>query len=364
VNIHENRDSGDAAYRASLSRRGLLVAASAAASTAALTTILGAGSAAAGSTEVSAAQDRVHLSSIAPQAGIRPMGATVSVQVFPKGTNPVKAANLFDGYVGRPMGLTSQKIYFEPGEFPANKWDNSVGDLANAGVELILCFKPSPHYPYGDLSSLAETLKMYRAAGVTGGVVLWQEPELAANDLSPSDFFKMWNAYGPTVRKYYPLIFNVGAEKGEPIQDSYYPGNVSGNTRADAILVDFYCETYVRRHVTLATLEKRADRANPPIPIGIGELGVTTCKNVPTKAEFASFVKYLETVFTNRISAGRKNSYIMYWNGNKPHQSGVNSISGPDDWKITYLDNMYNALAAASKKAYRLRGHDLGPARA
>jgi hypothetical protein len=197
-------------------------------------------------------------------------GATLLLAAFPAGTTWAEAIADWEGYTGTT--IKASKAYYGPGVFPTSiKSNGEIRTFISNGIKALLSFKPAFNPPTkADLAALENTLQMYQSAGLAATVTFWQEPQ---NAMTASQFHQVFQYYGPTVRKYYPLAYNADASHGPASWTKYYPGA----SLVDVVAIDYYATTYLNG-ITLETIVALADNASPAKPFGIWEMGSTNSK--------------------------------------------------------------------------------------
>jgi hypothetical protein len=275
-------------------------------------------------------------------AGVRGLvGATIGTANFPAGTTETQASEDFDGYVGRPMAATVQKIYYQEGSWPSTipTKDREVIDL---GAKLLISFKPSRTLSMSEQQNLANAIDMYKTAGATLDVTLWQEPNDGGAFSHGSDYASYVDYYGPTVRAAgVPLVYDAGAGGGESSWTAYYPGG----SMIDKIMLDYYGSAWLGG-TRLDVIANIADSANPPKPLGLGEWNDTATSSVAlTSKQFGEYVNYLINFFTARLNDGKTNGDIIFWMGNNAVGLSADQILSGSDFKVRLVQKLYDSLS-------------------
>jgi hypothetical protein len=257
-------------------------------------------------------------------------GATLTLAAFPSGTTWAQAIADWESYTGTT--IKASKIYNSPGVFPTSI-GTKIQTLIGGGIKALLSFKPSFNPPTSaDLAALAATLQMYQGAGLTATVTLWPE---AQDQMTASQFHRVVQYYGPTVRKYYPLAYDAAGSRGPANWKKYYPGALL----IDVVAIDYYATAYAKG-ITLDTIVAIADNASPPKPFGIWEMGNSTSTTSPPQSQIQNYFSYLQSVMAGRLQAGKANAEIAWYNGN-----GVNTIGSSSDYRVPLWDSLVSATS-------------------
>ncbi len=254
-------------------------------------------------------------------------GATLELGAFPAGTTWGQAIADWQSYTGTTIKVA--KMYYKPGVFPTSI-TNPVSTYLSEGIKTLLSFKPAYNPPSkADLIALANTLKMFQAAGLNAAVTLWQEPQIV---MTAAQFRQVMHHYGPAIRQYYPLAYDVTG--GPTTWTKYYPGA----SAIDLVAADYYATMYANG-VTLDVIAGLADNANPPQPFGLWEMGSTTNKTSPPQTQVENYLGYLQS-FMARLAAGKANADIVWFNGN-----GANTIRSSTDYRVPLWDSLVTATS-------------------
>jgi hypothetical protein len=257
-------------------------------------------------------------------------GATLSLAAFPSGTTWPQAIADWDGYTGTTIKVA--KVYYTPGTFPTSI-NSEIGTYISEGIKALLSFKPAYNPPTKtDLVALENALQMFLSAGLTAAVTVWQEPQ---HVMTAAQFRQVVHYYGPAVRKYYPLAYDVTAAAGPSAWTKYYPGASS----IDLVAADYYANTYVSG-VTLDVIAGLADSASPPQPFGLWEIGSSATNTSPTQSQVESFFGYIQSFMAGRLQAGKANADIVWYDVN-----GANTISSSSDYRVPLWDSLVNATS-------------------
>jgi hypothetical protein len=257
-------------------------------------------------------------------------GATLSLAAFPSGTTWPQAIADWEGYTGTT--IKAAKVYYGPGMFPTSI-SEEIRTFISGGVKALLSFKPAYNPPSKtDLAAMENTLQMYQAAGLTAAVTLWQEPQ---HVMTAPQFTRVVHYYGPAIRNYYPLAYDVTGAAGPAEWTRYYPGA----SFIDLVAIDYYATAYAKG-IRLDTIAGLADSASPPQPLGIWEMGSSATGSSPSQSQVESYFGYIQSFMAGRLQAGKANAEIVWYNGD-----GVNTISSSSDYRVPLWDSLVNATS-------------------
>jgi hypothetical protein len=267
----------------------------------------------------------------------------VGASVF--GTDRVAAGDAFDNIVQRPACRNVQRVYFKLSQFPTGPNDpQPVGDLAAAGIKMIISFHPDPALTVTDYENLRAAIMLLDGIpGIRYEVALWHEPNIDPSTFpTASSYHGYVRYYAPAVRSVNPSIpivyipamteFGIMAWKLAP---AYYPGDVL----IDKILADYYGNDHLNG-IKLDAIMAVADGATGgPKPFGLAEWGDSNDKLVG-RTDYNAYVDYLVGLFTTRLGSGKTNAAIVWFDAGGPD----NSITTPTDFKIPRFQKLYDAL--------------------
>jgi len=286
------------------------------------------------------------LSSILPVAAATPgTKGLVGASVF--GTNRVAAGQAFDDLVQRPACLNAQRVYFELSQFPTSANNpQPVGDLAAAGIKMIISLHPDPALTVTDYENVRAAIKLFDGiSGIKYEVALWHEPNIHLSTFPTATSYHHYvGYYAPAVRSvnpnvpivYIPAMTQAGIKAYE-LAPAYYPGDVLINR----ILADYYANDHLSGIRLDAIMAVADGAAGGPKPFGLAEWGDSNDKLVGA-TDFNAYVKYLVGLFTTRLSSGKTNGALVWFDGGGPD----NSITSPTDFKIPGFQKVYDALNA------------------
>jgi hypothetical protein len=285
------------------------------------------------------------LSSILPVEAAAAAGTKGLVGASVFGTDRVAAGDAFDNIVQRPACRNVQRVYFKLSQFPTSANDpQPVGDLAAAGIKMIISFHPDPALTVTDYEALRAAIMLLDGIpGIRYEVSCWHEPNLDLSTFpTASSYHDYVGYYAPAVRSVNPSIpivyipaMTEGGTMAFERAPTYYPGPVLINR----ILADYYGNDHLRG-IRLDAIMAVADGApGGAKPFGLAEWGDSNDKLV-SPADFNAYVNYLVGLFTSRLSSGKTNADIAWFDGGGPD----NSITMPSDFKIPGFRKLYDAL--------------------
>jgi len=290
------------------------------------------------------------LSSVLPVQAAAAAGTKGLVGASVFGGDRVAAGDAFDNnIVQRPACRNVQRVYFKLSTFPAAGADQQVGKMAAAGIKMIISLHPDPALTVTDYEAV-RTATMYLESipsiegipNIRYEVAFWHEPNINLSTFpTASSYHDYVGFYAPAVRSvnpnvpivYIPAMTGFGIKAYE-LAPPYYPGDVL----IDKILVDYYANDHLNG-IKLDAIMAVADGARlSPKPFGLAEWGDTNDKLV-VQDPFNKYVDYLYGLFTTRLSSGKANAAIIYFD-----LGPNNSITGPTDYKVAGFQKLYDAL--------------------
>jgi hypothetical protein len=266
------------------------------------------------------------------------VGATFDLQPFKPGTTFPEAVALWNSTTGTTMQCA--KVYYQLLRFPTTI-DDRVRTLIDMGIEALISFKPAIVPDSADRDRLAQAIKMFHNANLSAQVCLWQE--VTDKDMTAAQYHTYVQYYGPVIRQYYPLVYNAFVHGGAQEWKAYDPGH----DLVDGYALDFYCASYVRRHIRLGPM---ADIAGS-LPLGLWEIGNTATDSFfPTADQLGQYMDHITTFLAQRAAAGLAVGAVAWYNGPAiAEQGGQNEIVGAhpnplaaDD--IAHYQKLYHTL--------------------
>ena len=273
------------------------------------------------------------------------------------GGTQLGASQQFDSYMGAdvPMALASQKVYWNAGQYPTNPATYGSGRfqaLLNAGVQLVLCYKPpfkglpGTTYP-ADRTAMVNSITAFVSAAATAGAprpkhIYWQEPQNGQNGMSAAQCQQMYTYYSAATRGTgSKLIYDSATHGGAASMVAYYPGG----SLIDEVLADFYGNTYARGVRVDGAGSLLAQAHADGKPFGFGELGsALSAASVPSPAVVRAYMNYCIGIITADLAAGRQVSDSMWFNGLGNNWNTINSAS---DFRVALLNALWVAYQGA-----------------
>jgi hypothetical protein len=192
--------------------------------------------------------------------------------------------------------------------------NTDMSDMISAGVKMCIDFTPSASLSPTDRASLDSVLSAMKTAGAVADVALWHEPFF--NGLTAAQYIAVYRYYGPTVRKYYPLVCVFSGPDADPA-NGYYPGDAW----VDKIAVDAYAGSSTLQVTNAMSI---ADNANPPKPFGVWEFnGSTDPVNGQSQLAVTTFFTYIQATMLARIAAGKANADVLLFNAGNANWLGT-----------------------------------------
>jgi hypothetical protein len=263
-------------------------------------------------------------------------------------TNQPQAWALWESQTGT-TAQACKIFYYNLSQFPT-AMDSQTSTAASLGIKAVVCVKPnyaSTSTMATDLVSFTAMVQMFKSNGLSGYIVLWQEPQnLGKTPTNPTgpEFQALFRydpngtgigGYHAAANQYgFQLVYDAASHSpGE--WSTFYPGAQF----LDAIAVDYYCDTYLGgiRIDGTGSIMDLADNGYyyhpsgnvpaPPIPFGIFETGVTAggTSSQPTQAQMAAYLGYLSQIMgwnpaaaglnAGRLNRGLANAPVMWYNG-------------------------------------------------
>lgn len=274
----------------------------------------------------------------APRGGPARVGATFDLFPFCPGTTYPEAADTWNSTTGTTMRCW--KTYYQVSQFPTSI-DAKTQTIIDRGIQALISFKPAITPSEADLDSLANALQLFKTAGLIAEVCLWQE--VGPRDMTAAQYHQVVQYYGPTVRQFYPLVFDAPGYQGPAEWAAYDPGR----SQLDGYAVDFYCPDFVNKGFTLDPLGKLAG----DLPVGIWEIGNTASSGFfPTADQLDDYMNYMQNWLTQRAASGLPVGSVAWYNGPADaSQGGQNEIAGCSPNPLASTDiaayrKLYNAV--------------------
>lgn len=278
------------------------------------------------------------------------VGSEVDAGLYGTGDSALVTQSKFAALTGRPLTVT--RIYFGPGNIPASL--NAAGLAGYVGLrKVLLSLKPNfTTLSSSDLQKVDTFLASCLAGGLVADVSMFHEP--AAEGLTAAQYIAGTRFYGPTVRKYYPLMYGQSAYRTHvdaTTNARYYPGDAW----VDKLVYDFYESDFRNYGVTIDSMASIADSASPPKPFGLWEIGVQVAGPPgagpanPTHAQGTAYFSYIKNYMFERLKAGKTNADVAYFSGVNVAQGWdfTLSSSGPGAYLIPLYQDLFDTLTVA-----------------
>lgn len=282
------------------------------------------------------------------------VGASVFSSTYADQNTRLGASNEFDGYVGQPWAVNTQKFYFTEGSWSGTRL-TELQTMAPHLNHMVISVKPGRSNtgiytntskvsmaPSGatlaqEHASLVSFLATLNGSGITpakADIILWNE----ANDQGFSGAFTADGFYPAYVAFYqdairaagYALVYNPLLANGHIA--NFYPGDAN----CDKVLVDYYAWDYFKggnnpAHATLTSAYgdnpmALADNHLPsPIPFGVIETGVSDGQNGPSTSDWVNWWNtQIVAPMVARLQSGKVNGDGPIWFDGG---TGLNQIS-------------------------------------
>lgn len=277
------------------------------------------------------------------------VGSYADPGIYADGDSGITSQGKLAALVGRSLDCT--RIYFGPGNIPASI---GAGGLTQyVGVrKVLMSLKPDfSTLSSSDLAKIDTFLASCKAGGLVADVTMFHEP--AAEGLSDAQYIAGVQFYGPTVRKYYPLIYCQSAYRthvDKTTNARYYPGD----DQVDKLAYDFYDSDFLLYGQKLDPMAAIADSASPPKPFGIWEWGVLSNTagglTATTQAGATSYANYIQGYMITRLRAGKVNGDVSYFDGTNKG-TGWDFTIQSGSFMIPLYQAVYDALSVAPSGA-------------
>jgi len=283
------------------------------------------------------------------------VGATVPESAlqsgcYSAGQTQDQADAAWEAAVGRRMAAT--KKFNRQGQFPADLTVNNIGRYIGRGVKVCVTFKPAFNLVSAtDRQNLAATLNLYKSSGLNADVALWQEAGDAANRMSPKQYQQVYEYYGPTVRRYFPLVADLSFANEMVSNYTDYANLVTG--LVDKFAIDYYYNAYQNSKTTsvpACPLDAAADIADSVgLPFGIWEFNTGGVPpSAPDQSHGTAFMHYVQKFMEDRLSAGKANAEVMFYDGTcdvfEPNGQPIPILS-PSDYRIPLYQQLWDMLS-------------------
>lgn len=252
----------------------------------------------------------------------------------------------WEAVLGRRMSVT--KKYNETSVFPTSLEVNNIAGYIRRRVKVCISFKPSFNpTSAADRDNLDTTLALYKSHGLDAEVCLWQEAGNRANGMSPAQYQQVYQFYGRTVRRYYPLVANLNYAD---LTISRYTDYAQLVTRlVDKFAIDYYYNNFGAGH-RLDPAQAIADKAN--LPFGIWECSTAgPAGGAPDRTAGSRYVTYLLEFMRARLAAGKTNADVIWFDGLclafEPNGQ-PEPILKRSDYRVPLYQRLWDDLSAAA----------------
>jgi hypothetical protein len=251
---------------------------------------------------------------------------------------------------GQHLAVT--KKFWNPSDWDTT--ENNLSNYASYGTQVIMALQPALPGTPTDRKSLVTFLAAIEGLGFNAGncyIVLWQEPEVASKNISPTDFQNGLEYYGPKVASAgLPLVADLGSGAGTSAVSQYGSAAIAAYQAGcglTGLAQDLYCPAYINQGVRLDTLANLADANN--LPYGVFEHGCAPSQF--TEARCTTFMNYIRTFMQTRQQASKPNLPVLYYDG-QGSPTGENDVTSPigqdpstpsPDFRIALFQELWDA---------------------
>jgi hypothetical protein len=233
-------------------------------------------------------------------------------------------------------------------------YTTDMQDMVAAGVKMCVDIQP-PYNPVSGtaLASIVSLMQTLTAAGAVCDISLWHEPYYSG--LTSAQFTSMIQYYGPSVRQYYPLVFD-GSGPDLVESNGYYPG--------DAWVDKIACDDYVVSDASagapgssIANAAAIANAASPAKPLGVWEFnGSTDPVYGQSQATVTAWFTSLITYMKGRLTEGWPNADVILYSGRGGNWLG-NGATSADAGFETGTAGDWSALSGCTIAATTAEAH-------
>lgn len=284
-------------------------------------------------------------------------GATVFQSTYPNQSGRIAASEQFDAYLGAPWAMTAQVVYYQEGQWPNGINDiNPVGTMAQNGIFMVICVKPSRSMTVAEYNNLAAFIALLQANHVQFVMTLWQEPNTdgASGAFPSAAAYKTYVQYyigalraAGVTHMYKPALNTAGAAV------SWYPGDAN----VDQMGIDYYYWDFLKKNATLGSLlNVAANHSSGPIPVWLTEWGLVDGSGTPSSAKFDLWaVNQVQVPLLTYVNQGGTLGGTIWYDAGTGSNQIDNTTPGPQ--KITML-NVAATLANAEPPGAFVAGND------
>ena len=277
-------------------------------------------------------------SSSSIQAAVTPLaGATVNLLSYGVG-NYLKAANIYNGYVGLPLATTIQKIYMANGVLGTQP-PVKMTQLAAAGCQFMVDVRPSKTMTPAEQSRLAKFLAALTSSGMSYRILLYSECNNQAFS-TPEQWQAYWSYYAPVIK-------DAGVACGYDPGCSYYSISRAetffpSNPTPDELWMDYYATSF-RSGSRVDTLMAMAEAVG--VPIGLAEWGWAAGNTTLTPMIMPWWNEYC--TYLIRLASAKKLTLGTIYFGSAVNHAKTDVIGSSSDPRIPMIRNIANAVQAA-----------------
>jgi hypothetical protein len=270
------------------------------------------------------------------QSGIIPMtGAIVNLGAY-NVSSYLKAAEIYNSYVGLSLATTFEKVYMNHGQFGPTP-PVKMQQLAPDGCHFLVSVEPSRNMTSGERTTMANWLAMITRSGISYRAVLYSE----CNDkafLDVEEWLPYWRYYAPVIKDagvalcYEPGCGSTAVTRAE----AFFPTKPA----PDELWMDYYATAF-RGGSRLDKLIAIAQAAG--VSAGIGEFGwsagnapVTNPMTMPWWDKYGAYLIGLAT-------KGKLKLGVMHFSA-KANNRTVDVITGPNDPRIPMVHKVVKAV--------------------
>jgi len=272
------------------------------------------------------------------QAAVVPglAGATLSAASYGV-ASILKAADIFDGFVGLPMAKTLQKIYLGRNQFPSTP-SSKLTQLASVGCQFAVSVRPTLALAPFEQRKLAQWLDSMKNAGISFRVILYSE---ANNKVfrTAAQYLAYWQFYAPTIQAAgIPCCYDPGCNPQSISRAlEFFPSDPA----PDELWMDYYATSF-RGGARIDQLIEHAQAAG--IPTGLAEWGWHAGPGL-TSPMIMPWWTYYCNYLANLAGQGKLSLGAIYFDA--PGGLAQNIIAAANDPRIPGIQKVARAVQQA-----------------
>lgn len=220
-------------------------------------------------------------------------------------TDWTSAASAWTLWTGQPVNCARHYMAAPPYAISSDMTAMIAG-----GTKILISLTPAFNPTSSTQLAQIETfMRALIAAGANCDIALWSEPFFSG--LTSTQYIAGVQFYGPTIRRYYPLVFNTA--NGAVVHDSeatFYPGDAW----VDKVGTDYYASGWVAGD-RLDTIAAVASGASPPKPLALWELNGSPASTGQSQANVDSYFAYLTSFLQSQQNSGFPVGDLCLFNG-------------------------------------------------